>query len=86
MSADKENKNIKSLSFKLGVALLIIACLLWVGAVVIPFLPLTTIVKAGAVTAVLVAGEVAFWVGALLTGKEFVAKYKKYLDPRGWKK
>ena len=86
MATDKISKNTNSVTFKLGVGLLIVSCLLWLSLVIIPFLPITSLAKTGLATSALIAGEVAFWLGAILTGKEFVQRYKKYFNPKNWKK
>lgn len=81
---DKTSQDTSKIAFKIGVVLLIATGLLWLGVAVVPFLPIEASMKVGAAGALLVAGEVAFWLGAILTGKEFVAKYKHRLDPRSW--
>jgi hypothetical protein len=53
-------------------------------ALIVPLLPLTTAWKAGAIPALVVAGEVAFWTGALVLGREAVQCYRRFLDPRNW--
>lgn len=83
---DKTSQDMSKVSFKIGVGLLLTAGLLWLGVVGVPFLPVETAMKVGIVGVLLVAGEVAFWLGAILTGKEFVARYKQHLDPRNWKR
>jgi len=50
----------------------------------VPFLNWSTGTKAGAVTALIVLGEVTFWVGGLLLGREVVKKYRQYLSPGYW--
>jgi hypothetical protein len=82
---DKTSQSINKISFKIGVVLLAVACLLWMAMAAVPFLSIEVAAKAGVVGALLIVGEVAFWLGAILTGKEFVAKYKQRLDPRNWK-
>ncbi len=81
---NKTSQGKRKISFKIGIVLLLTAGLLWLGVAVAPFLPIGASMKIGAVGLLLVAGEVAFWLGAILTGKEFVAKYKHHLDPRSW--
>lgn len=78
-------KSHNKLLFKIGVVLLVLACLLWIGIAVVPFLPLPGATKAGVVGVLIVAGEIMFWLGVILTGKEFVARYKRYLNPKHWK-
>jgi hypothetical protein len=82
---DKNNQQNSKTSFKIGVALLVVACLLWLSVVVVPFLTVESTIKAGAVGILIVVGEIAFWLGAILTGKEFITRYRQQLDPRNWK-
>lgn len=41
-------------------------------------------VKVTLSTISLVLGEVLFWAGGLLVGKELFSKYKSYLNPKKW--
>ncbi|XGW00260.1 MAG: transporter suffix domain-containing protein [Leptolyngbya sp. BL-A-14] len=67
---------------QLGVALLVISCLVWLAIVGIPFLPLTLAQKAAIVPGLLILGELFFWVGALLVGREVAERYRHWLNPR----
>lgn len=74
----------KSLIFKIGILLLILACVCWIIALVVPLISLSLHVKATIVTTAIIVGEVLFWLGALMAGKETVAKYKRFFNPRNW--
>lgn len=65
-----------------GIALLAFAVLMWVGAPVVLLLPLPGGQKLWVGTALLVVGEVAFWVSAALLGREVFRRYRGRLDPR----
>ncbi|MDY0394944.1 transporter suffix domain-containing protein [Virgibacillus halophilus] len=80
----KETKEKKSISYRFGIALLIIAVLCWLTVAITPFTPFSLTVKASIVTGSLIIGEILFWIGALLVGKEVVSKYKRYLNPKNW--
>jgi hypothetical protein len=69
----RTNTNI--LSLRIGITLLVLACLLWLSLLVIPLLSLSIAQKAVVSVALLVAGEITFWLGVLLTGKQFAQKY-----------
>ncbi|WP_232324843.1 transporter suffix domain-containing protein [Halobacillus mangrovi] len=72
--------------YKLGIFLIIASILTWVlSPVVIPFLPLSSKVKAISITSSLVIGEVIFWIGALMVGKEAAKKIRKSFNPKSWK-
>ena len=76
----------KKWMLKLGI-ILIIACIPFFLAIpVVPFLNLETKQKAVISTTLLIIGEVLFWSGGLLVGKELFTKYKSYLNPKNWKK
>ncbi|MEI6276362.1 MAG: transporter suffix domain-containing protein [Prolixibacteraceae bacterium] len=76
----------KSLKFKTGL-FLVIACVPFFLAIpVVPFLKLDSGLKITLTTVFLVVGEIMFWSGGLLLGKELLTKYKSYFNPRNWKK
>ncbi|MED2983807.1 transporter suffix domain-containing protein [Bacillus thuringiensis] len=81
-----ENKQKKPLLFKVGIGLLIIYVLLWGSALIIPFTSLSTQVKTIVIPGCIVIGEILFLIGAVFVGKEVVAKYKKYLNPKNWRR
>lgn len=56
--------------YALGIALLIIATILWALVFAVPFAPISTSAKAAIITALIVLGEILFWVGALLVGAQ----------------
>ncbi|MBD1897812.1 transporter suffix domain-containing protein [Coleofasciculus sp. FACHB-129] len=73
---------------KLGIFLIVFSFLPWVAILsVVPLLPLAIAQKAILVPILAVVGEVAFWVGLVLVGKEAATKYRAYLNPRAiWRK
>ncbi|HDX9627725.1 TPA: transporter suffix domain-containing protein [Bacillus cereus] len=81
-----ENKQKKPLLFKVGIGLLVIYVLLWASALIIPFTSLSTQIKAIVIPGCIVIGEILFLIGAVFVGKEVVAKYKKYLNPKNWRR
>ncbi len=66
----------------LGFGLLAVAVLMWALVPVTLLLPLPAGQKGWTTAALLVAGEAAFWVSAVLLGREVVRRYRSYLDPR----
>lgn len=76
----------KSWTLKLGVVLIIVCIPFFLTIPVVPFLSLEAKAKVTLTTALLIAGEVLFWGGGLLVGKELFAKYKSYFNPRNWRK
>ena len=66
----------------LGFGLLALALLMWVLVPVVLLLPLPAGQKGWTTAALLVVGEAAFWVAAVLLGREVVRRYRSRLDPR----
>lgn len=66
---------------KLGVVLLIVSFLPWLGAFAVPFLPLTVAQKAVFTPALFFIGELLFWGGVLLVGKEVADRYRRWFSP-----
>jgi len=50
----------------------------------VPFLDIEPKSKITLGTVLLIIGEVLFWSGGLLVGKELFTKYKSYFNPRNW--
>jgi hypothetical protein len=67
-----------------GFALFIASSVLWAVILAVPFLPVATAWKVGIGTGIAITAEVAFWISAFILGREVVARYRRYLDPRGW--
>ena len=63
---------------KSGVALLGLSLLLWLPVPVVPFLPLDGAEKAASVGGLIVAAEVAFWLGAALAGPEATRRTRSW--------
>jgi hypothetical protein len=68
----------------LGVLLLASSIALPATMLIVPLLLLTAAWKARAIAALVVAGEIAFWVIALVLGRETVRRYRRFFDPRNW--
>lgn len=68
----------------LGWTILAVSAVLWAAVVVVPFLPLSGVQKIWAAGALAVAGEVAFWISAVVLGREAVRRYRSLLNPRNW--
>lgn len=50
----------------------------------IPFLNVDNTDKVKITTIVIIVGEILFWSGGLLVGKELFGKYKSYFNPKNW--
>lgn len=69
-----------------GAGALILSFTLYGSLLLLPFLPIDTVMKAAAVPVLIVLAEVAFWIGGILLGKEVVARYRHVFNPRYWRK
>ena len=74
----------KTLKFKLGIILLILCVIVFLAIPVVPFLDMESSAKITVSTVLLVIGEITFWTGGLLLGKELFTKYKAYFNPKNW--
>ena len=70
----------------IAIILMVLSCILFGLIFVVPFLPLTLAQKGISVTALVVGMEITWWAGVALIGKELFSKYRKYLNPRTWRK
>ncbi|MDP3914405.1 MAG: transporter suffix domain-containing protein, partial [Bacteroidota bacterium] len=64
--------------------LLIVCVIAFLSIPVVPFTDLESSTKITLSTVLFVVGEVAFWVGGILLGKELFTKYKAYMNPKSW--
>lgn len=74
----------KNWKFKTGILLIIISTLLFTSLLTMPFLDVTGKTKITISTIAIVLGEITFWVGGILLGKELFNKYKAYFNPMNW--
>ncbi|WP_035790081.1 transporter suffix domain-containing protein [Clostridium beijerinckii] len=64
---------------KLGILLIIISFIPWIFILGVPWLDIDVGIKAIIVTVFIVLGEVLFWVGAVLAGRDIVKKYIRWI-------
>lgn len=74
----------RSRYFKWGIVLLIVCVLAFLAIPVVPFLQIGDGAKVTIAAILFVIGEITFWTGGVLLGKELLAKYKSRLHPRNW--
>jgi hypothetical protein len=74
----------KNWKFKLGLLLVILSILLFASLLIIPFLKIDNKYKISVTTIIIILGEITFWTGGFLLGKEIFSKYKAYLNPKNW--
>jgi hypothetical protein len=74
----------KNWKLRIGIILVIVSIPPFLALPVIPFLDMDSKVKIAVTPICLVMGEVLFWAGGLLVGKELFSKYKSYMNPKTW--
>ena len=74
-------KDKKKWQLKLGIILMIACIPFFLAIPLIPFLNLSSTQIATLITISLVIGEILFWGGGLLVGKELFIKYKSKTKP-----
>ena len=89
INQDKENiietaKQPLSKPRKLGISLVILSFILYGFILLVPFIPYSTSIKVTISSVLAILGEISFWVGGIILGKEVIARYKKYISPFSW--
>ena len=74
----------KNWKIKLGIILMIACIPFFLAIPLTPLLDVDNKTKITISTVLLVIGEVLFWSGGLLVGKELFTKYKSYFNPKNW--
>ncbi|MCF8367065.1 MAG: transporter suffix domain-containing protein [Bacteroidales bacterium] len=74
----------KNWKFKVGLTLIIISAFVFLSLLIVPFLEIDNTAKISITTIIIVVGEITFWSGGLLLGKELFTKYKAYMNPKTW--
>lgn len=74
----------KTWKFKLGIILLLVCVVAFLAIPVVPFLAVENSTKITGSTVLFIVGEITFWTGGLLLGKELFSKYKAYFNPKNW--
>jgi NADP-dependent 3-hydroxy acid dehydrogenase YdfG len=68
----------------IGILLVAVSTLAYLLLLAVPLLAATAAAKAGIAGGLIVVGEVTFWAGAALLGRELVARFRQYLNPCTW--
>lgn len=83
---NSRHRKYSALLRKIGIFLVAASFVLYGGILIVPFTPFSGNTKIVMGSTLAVLGEVFFWIGGIILGKEFVARYKKYLNPFHWLK
>jgi hypothetical protein len=73
-----------SWQFNLGIFLIVLSTLLYASLIVLPFLNIPVSIKLGITPIVIIVGEIIFWIGGILVGKEIIIKYRRFFNPFNW--
>ncbi|HEY3389214.1 MAG TPA: transporter suffix domain-containing protein [Prolixibacteraceae bacterium] len=76
--------DIKKLKFRLGIILISVSVTFFLIIFALPFIPLNLKVKVALTTTLVIVGEVSFWVGTILIGKEVYKKFMAKLKSGEW--
>lgn len=74
----------KKWKLKLGITLISVSVAIFLMLFALPFVSMDTKVKIALTTAFMIGGEVMFWVGTLLIGKDVYLKFKAKLKSGEW--
>ena len=64
---------------KAGIIFLILSCVCYCVPFIAPFIPFSTNTKLIIAASFAVLGEIMFWIGCIIVGKELMKRYRKYL-------
>ena len=76
--------DVKKLKFRLGIILISVSVTFFLVIFALPFLSMDTKVKIALTTTLIIVGEISFWVGTILIGKEVYLKFKEKLKSGEW--
>jgi len=71
-------------SKRIGIFLVVLSFVLYGLIPLLPFLPISTSQKIATAPLLALLGELAFWPGGVLLGREVIARYKVCLNPCTW--
>jgi len=68
----------------IGIGLVVLSTIFYCLIFAVPFLPFSVKSKIIISSSFAIIGEITFWVGGFILGKELVRKYRKKLNPKNW--
>lgn len=74
----------KTYDKKVGIFLIVLSGVLWLLVPVVPFLGFRGSIQAVIITLLLVIGEIIFWVGSVMVGKEMLKKLNLFKTISRW--
>lgn len=76
--------DLKKVKFRLGIILISVSVVFFLIIFTLPFITMDTKIKIALTTTLIVVGEVSFWVGTILIGKEVYQKFMAMLKSGEW--
>ena len=76
--------NVTSRVEAVALLLVVISCVLYAGIFLVPLVLETTAAQVSVGGGLIIAAEVAFWVGALLAGPTVMRRYGRWFSPMRW--
>ncbi|MCG8402913.1 MAG: transporter suffix domain-containing protein [Firmicutes bacterium] len=68
----------------LGFVLIVLSTILYGSLLLVPFIPSAVGTKIALSSGLVICGELCFWIGGIILGKELITKYRKKLNPLQW--
>lgn len=68
----------------IALVLIILSFVLYGLAIIFPLMPLPLTKKATIIPILIIVGEIVWWIGVAIVGKQVVTKYRKCLNPCNW--
>jgi hypothetical protein len=69
---------------KIGIIVFVLSFVLYGLILTVPLLSASLETKTLITTALVVLGEICFWTGGVILGKEVVRKYRRFFNPKNW--
>ncbi len=76
-----QNYNLK---IKIGIILIGLSIIMFLFIFITPFIPIENKYKIVTGSISFIGGEICFWIGVALIGKELFNKHKSKLNPKNW--
>lgn len=69
---------------KIGIVLFVLSFVFYGLILLVPMLSVSLKIKTIITTSLVITGEIAFWSGGLILGKEVVKRYRSLFNPKNW--
>jgi short-subunit dehydrogenase len=79
-----EKGNLGNIQTLIAILLVALSFILYGMIAIVPFLPFNLSQKAMSISVLVLAGELSWWIGIALAGKQLIDKYRKFINPCTW--